>query len=46
MKDEYREGKAAPENFKAKMSAAFQAPKTVVKAKPTPKRKRSTTSKG
>jgi len=46
MKHEYHEGPKALENFRTGMSKLFQAPKTVVKAKPTPKRKQGDTSKG
>jgi hypothetical protein len=46
MKHEYHEGPEALERFKAGMSRVFQAPKTVVKTKPTPKRTQKKSSKG
>ena len=46
MKHEYHEGPKALETFKAGMSRLFQSPKTMVKAKPTPKSKQSKNSKG
>ena len=46
MKHEDHEGPAALDNLNEEMSRLFQAPKTVVKDKPTPKRKQGKTSKG